>query len=138
MVAHASPESSAVEPGAEGTVVQAHDLCRRFGPVIAVDHVSLEIAAGEVFAIIGPNGAGKSTLMKMFTTMLPPTSGQAIIAGFDVAREPQKVRRHIGYVPQLLSADGELTGYENMLLSARLYLVPAAERKARVAAAGTR
>ncbi len=135
MVAHASPESSAVEPGAEGTVVQAHDLCRRFGPVIAVDHVSLEIAAGEVFAIIGPNGAGKSTLMKMFTTMLPPTSGQAIIAGFDVAREPQKVRRHIGYVPQLLSADGELTGYENMLLSARLYLVPAAERKARVAAA---
>ena len=73
--------------------------------------------------------------MKMFTTMLPPTSGVAIIAGFDVARAPQQVRRRIGYVPQVLSADGELTGYENMLLSARLYLIPSRERAAQVAAA---
>jgi ABC-2 type transport system ATP-binding protein len=116
-------------------VVEARDLTRRFGPVLAVDHVSLSIAPGEVFALIGPNGAGKSTLMKMFTTMLPPTSGQVIIAGLDVAKAPQRVRRHIGYVPQVLSADGELTGYENMLLSARLYLIPAAERASKVAAA---
>jgi len=116
-------------------IVIARNLTRRFGRLLAVDGVSLSIAAGEVFALIGPNGAGKSTLMKMLTTMLPPTSGQAIVAGFDVGKEPQKVRRHIGYVPQLLSADGELTGYENMLLSARLYLIPAAERAGRVAGA---
>jgi len=116
-------------------IVEAAELTRRFGDLVAVDHISLSIAAGEVFALIGPNGAGKSTLMKMFTTMLPPTSGVAIIAGFDVAKTPQQVRRRIGYVPQVLSADGELTGYENMLLSARLYLIPSRERAARVAAA---
>jgi ABC-2 type transport system ATP-binding protein len=116
-------------------VVQVRDLTRRFGKMTAVDRVSFEIAAGETFALIGPNGAGKSTLMKMLTTMLPPTSGEAKVAGFDVARQPQAVRAHIGYVPQLLSADGELTGYENMLLSARLYLLPRRERAQRVAEA---
>jgi ABC-2 type transport system ATP-binding protein len=126
------PQESVATPA---PIVEARDLSRRFGSLIAVDHVSFSIGAGEVFALIGPNGAGKSTLMKMFTTMLPPTSGQAIIAGFDVARQPQQVRERIGYVPQVLSADGELTGYENMLLSARLYLIPAAERSRRVAEA---
>lgn len=116
-------------------VVDARELSRRFGAIVAVDHLSLSIGASEVFGLIGPNGAGKSTLMKMFVTLLPPSSGQVLVAGFDVARAPQEVRRHIGYVPQVLSADGELTGYENMLLSARLYLIPRAERAARVAAA---
>jgi ABC-2 type transport system ATP-binding protein len=82
--------------------------------------------------LIGPNGAGKSTLIKMLTTMLPPTSGRAVIAGFDVVREPHRVRARIGYVPQLLSADGALTGYENLLFSARLYLVPRRQREARI------
>jgi ABC-2 type transport system ATP-binding protein len=118
-----------------GPIVEARDLTRRFGPVVAVDHVSFSIAPGEMFALIGPNGAGKSTLMKMFMTMLRPTSGQALIAGLDVAKSPQQVRSRIGYVPQVLSADGELTGYENMVLSARLYLIPAAERASKVAAA---
>ncbi len=130
LVTHADEMAAASDP-----IVEARELTRRFGPVLAVDQVSLTIAAGEVFALIGPNGAGKSTLMKMFTTMLAPTSGQAIVAGFDVVKAPQKVRGHIGYVPQVLSADGELTGYENMLLSARLYLIPAAERARKVAAA---
>jgi ABC-2 type transport system ATP-binding protein len=112
-------------------IVDADGLTRRFGALVAVDHVSLQIFAGETFALIGPNGAGKSTLMKMLTTMLPPSSGRATIAGFDVAREPQAVRAHIGYVPQLLSADGDLSGMENMLLSARLYLIPRAERRPR-------
>jgi ABC-2 type transport system ATP-binding protein len=124
------PEAAPSDP-----IVEARDLTRRFGSLVAVDHVSFSIAAGEVFALIGPNGAGKRTLMKMFTTMLPPTSGQVVIAGFDAARAPQQVRSRIGYVPQVLSADGELTGYENMILSARLYLIPAAERRARVTAA---
>jgi len=116
-------------------IVEVQELTRRFGPLVAVDRVSLQIAAGETFALIGPNGAGKSTLMKMLTTMLPPSSGRAVVAGYDVARQPQQVRAHIGYVPQLLSADGDLTGYENMLLSARLYLISGRERAAKIAQA---
>jgi ABC-2 type transport system ATP-binding protein len=138
MEAIQSPDGTSAadaQPGAPGVIVDIHELTRRFGHVVAVDRLSLTIAAGETFALIGPNGAGKSTLMKMLTTMLPPTSGRATIAGFDVARQPQQVRAHIGYVPQLLSADGELTGYENMLLSARLYLVPPHERARKIAEA---
>jgi ABC-2 type transport system ATP-binding protein len=114
-------------------VVETVELSRRFGDLLAVNAVSLSVSAGEIFGLIGPNGAGKSTLIKMLTTLLPPTSGRARVAGFDVATQPAEVRRHIGYVPQLLSADGELTGYENLLLSARLYLVPRAERQRRIA-----
>jgi len=110
-------------------------LTRTFGDVVAVDRLSLAVERGEIFGLIGPNGAGKSTLMKMLTTLLPPTSGTATVAGFDIVRAPAEVRRHIGYVPQLLSADGALTGYENLLLSARLYGVPRAERKPRIESA---
>ncbi len=110
-------------------VVSTALLTRRFGTVVAVDRVSLTVRAGEVFGLIGPNGAGKSTLVKMLTTMLQPSSGRALVAGFDIARQPAQVRKHIGYVPQLLSADRELTGYENLLLSSRLYLIPRPKRK---------
>jgi len=82
--------------------------------------------------LIGPNGAGKSTLIKMLTTLLPPTSGHATVGGFDLVAAPRKVRRNIGYVPQLLSSDGALTGYENLLLSARLYGLPRRERTHRI------
>jgi ABC-2 type transport system ATP-binding protein len=126
---------SAHPPETPAPIVVADRLTRRFGTMTAVDSVSFSIAAGETFGLIGPNGAGKSTLMKMLTTMLPPTSGRATIAGYDVAREPQQVRARIGYVPQLLSADGELSGYENMQLSARLYLIPRAERARKIEAA---
>jgi ABC-2 type transport system ATP-binding protein len=107
-------------------------LTRVFRDLTAVDHVSLTISTSEIFGLIGPNGAGKSTLIRMLATLLPPTSGTALIAGHDIVTEPAEVRRHIGYVPQLLSADGSLTGYENMLLSARLYSVSHAERKQRI------
>ena len=117
------------------TVVETFELTRRFGSVTAVDGVSLAVDAGEIFGLIGPNGAGKSTLIKMLTTLLPPTSGRAIVTGFDVTRRPAEVRKRIGYVPQLLSADGELTGYENLLLSSRLYLLPHGERERRIAEA---
>jgi len=93
----------------------------------AVDGVSIEVRHGEIFGLIGPNGAGKSTMIKILTTLLPPTSGQAWVAGFDVVTQAPLVRRRIGYVPQLLSADGELTAYENLLLSAQLYNVPPRE-----------
>jgi ABC-2 type transport system ATP-binding protein len=78
-----------------------------------------ELREAEV-GLIGPNGAGKSTMIKMLTTLLPPTSGRAWVAGFDVVHQASLVRRRIGYVPQLVSADGTLTGYEKLLLSAQL------------------
>jgi ABC-2 type transport system ATP-binding protein len=107
-------------------------LTKRFDDHVVVDAIDLEIDAGEIFGLIGPNGAGKSTLIKMLTTLLPPTAGSAEIAGYDILKAPKEVRRHIGYVPQILSADGALTGYENLLLSARLYLIPRKERAARI------
>jgi len=118
--------------------VQIFALTRRFGAITAVDSVTLSIGQGEIFGFIGPNGAGKSTLIKMLTTLLPPTSGSATVAGFDIVARPAEVRRHIGYVPQLLSADGSLTGHENLLLSARLYGVPRGEQAERIRRALTR
>jgi ABC-2 type transport system ATP-binding protein len=119
-------------------VVQVSALTRRFHHLLAVDEVNLTIYQGEIFGLIGPNGAGKSTLIKMMTTLLPPSSGTATIAGYDIVMQAAEVRQHIGYVPQLLSADGSLTGYENMLLSARLYGVPRRERSERINRALTR
>jgi len=110
-------------------------LTRRFGSFSAIDNLDLEVQSGEIFGLLGRNGAGKTTLIKMLTTLLPPTSGQAQVAGFDVGRQPARVRRAIGYVPQALSADGELTGFENLLIFARLYDLPARELHARIAAA---
>jgi ABC-2 type transport system ATP-binding protein len=115
-------------------IIETDALTRRFGELVAVDRVTLTIARGEIFGLVGPNGAGKSTLVKMLTTLLPPSAGQARIAGFDIVREPARVRASIGYVPQMLSADGTLTARENLILSARLYLIPRRERRARIEA----
>ncbi len=122
-------------PASGRPAIETFGLTRRFGALAAVDGASLSVRSAEIFGLIGPNGAGKSTLIKMLTTMLPPSAGRAIIAGFDLRTQAGQVRRHIGYVPQLLSADGELTGYENLLLSARLYLVPRTAREGRIRAA---
>jgi ABC-2 type transport system ATP-binding protein len=107
-------------------------LSRRFGTLMAANEVTLEVGAGEVFGLLGPNGAGKSTTIKMLTTLLPPTSGRASIAGYDIARQQGDVRRVIGYVPQALSADGALSGYENLLIFAKLYDVPRNVRQERI------
>src|ERR1700677_2579321 len=115
--------------------VRVIELTKRFGNVVAVDHASMSVRSGEIFGLIGPNGAGKSTLAKMLTTLLPPTSGFAFVAGYDIARHPGEVRRHIGYVPQTLSADSALTGLENMMLSAGLYGIPLRQQTSRVAEA---
>ena len=112
-------------------ILETKNLTRRFGNFTAVDNMNLAVEKGEIFALLGPNGAGKSTLIKMLTTLLPPTSGEAYIDGFSIIREPDKVRRAIGYVPQMLSADGALTGYENLFLFARLYDIPLKEAKKR-------
>ena len=122
------------QPGqtAARVMLQTEALTRRFGALTAVDSLTLSIDAGEVFGLLGPNGAGKSTVIKMLTTLLPPTAGTARVAGFDIVRQAALVRRVIGYVPQLLSADGALTGYENLLVFARLYEIPHHERDKRI------
>jgi ABC-2 type transport system ATP-binding protein len=113
-------------------ILETWDLTRRFGTLIAVDAVHLSMAEGEIFGLLGPNGAGKSTTLKMLTTLLPPTSGTALVAGFDIVHQAANVRRVIGYVPQLLSADGALTGYENLLMFAKLYDIRKGDRQRRI------
>lgn len=98
----------------------------------AVDGISFNVPAGSILGLLGPNGAGKSTTIKMLTTLLPPTLGTAKIMGHDIVMHPSLVRQHIGYVPQLLSADGDLTGYENLLLSAKLYGLSHQKRQKRI------
>jgi ABC-2 type transport system ATP-binding protein len=114
------------------TILKTDRLTREFGTLTAVDDLSLSIDEGEVFGLLGPNGAGKTTLIKMLTTLLPPTSGNAEIAGYDILHHSGNVRRIIGYVPQLLSADGSLTGHENLLVFAKLYNIPRSERNDRI------
>jgi ABC-2 type transport system ATP-binding protein len=113
-------------------VVVAHELTRRFGDFTAVDHLSFEVRPDQVFGLIGPNGAGKTTTIKMLTTLLSPTLGDATVAGYDVSDHPAEVRRRIGYVPQLISADAQVTGYENLWVVGGLYGIPRAQRGARI------
>jgi len=114
------------------TILETKNLTRRFGNFTAVDSISFSVTSGEIFGIVGPNGAGKTTTIKMLTTLLPPTSGNAVVGGFDIVHHASSVRRIIGYVPQLLSADGTLTGYENLLVFAKLYDLPSNEREKRI------
>jgi len=113
-------------------MIEVVDLVKRFGENIAVDRVSFSVSRGEVFGLLGPNGAGKSTIIKILTTLLPPTGGQASVVGYDVTKQPMAVRRRIGYVPQALSADGNLTGYENLMVFAKLYDLPRPTRDSKV------
>ena len=117
------------------TILETQALTRRFANLTAVDAMTISVARGEVFGLLGPNGAGKTTAIKMLITLLPPTSGTALVAGYDIVRNARSVRRAIGYVPQMISVDGSLTGYENLLIFARLYDIGRTERKARVRAA---
>ena len=113
-------------------VVEIDNLSRRFGEFTAVDSLTLEANAGEVFGLLGSNGAGKSTTIKMLTTLLPPSSGEARVGGFSITTQPVEVRRAIGYVPQAVSVDGSLTGYENLLIFSKLYDIPHREQEARI------
>jgi ABC-2 type transport system ATP-binding protein len=114
------------------SAVQCSALTYRFGAHTAVDHVNLRIEPGETFGLLGPNGAGKTTTIRMLTTLLKPRSGTVTVFGTDAAAHPMRVRRIIGYVPQLLSADATLTGWENVQLFARLFDVPRSIRAQRV------
>jgi ABC-2 type transport system ATP-binding protein len=107
----------------------------RFGDRTAVDHLDLEVRPGEVFGLLGPNGAGKTTAIRAITTLLPVPAGMAAVFGRDCAGDRMAVRRLLGYVPQQLSADGALTGRENVALFARVFDVPRRDRARRVAEA---
>ncbi|HVT11180.1 MAG TPA: ATP-binding cassette domain-containing protein [Fimbriimonadaceae bacterium] len=119
-------------PRSRSSILEVRGLTRRFDGFIAVDHVTFSVGEGEVLGLVGLNGAGKTTLIKMLITLLPPSEGSAVVCGYDLRREPAMVRRTIGYVPQLVSVDGDLTGRENLQIYARLYDVPGAERASRV------
>jgi ABC-2 type transport system ATP-binding protein len=104
---------------------------KRFGTFTAVDGISFDVAQGEIFGLLGPNGAGKSTLIRMMTTLVPPTSGTAVINGFDVLTQPDEVRKSIGVIPQAMTSDLELSVEENLVIFAKLYGVPR-DRRSRI------
>jgi len=113
-------------------LIKIRNLTKRYENLTAVDDINLEIAKGEVFGLLGPNGAGKTTVIHMLATLLKPTSGTAIVNGYDVVTEPGKVRSSIGIVFQAPSSDDMLTGYENLKIHAFLYGVPSYEREKRI------
>ncbi|HXM69227.1 MAG TPA: ATP-binding cassette domain-containing protein [Candidatus Acidoferrum sp.] len=125
------------EPNANGALpasetphaIDVQHIVKKYGDFTAVDDVSFDVKNGEIFGLLGPNGAGKSTLIRMMTTLIPITAGTARIDGHDVAKEPDAVRRTIGVIPQALTSDLDLTVEENLNIYAKLYDVPAKERK---------
>ena len=102
-------------------VIQAHQLTRTFGDFTAVDAITFEVKQGEIFGFLGANGAGKTTALKMLTGLLMPTSGSATVAGFDVRKSPEQVKRHIGYMSQRFSLYEDLTIRENIRFFGGIY-----------------
>jgi ABC-2 type transport system ATP-binding protein len=113
--------------------IKVTDITKKYGNITAVDSVSFAVDEGEFFGFLGPNGAGKTTLIRMLTTLLKPTSGTAVVACCDVTKEPASVRREIGVVPQAMTSDLDLTGYENMDIYGRFYGLGARDRRERIA-----
>jgi ABC-2 type transport system ATP-binding protein len=108
--------------------IEVNNLVKKFGEFTAVKGVSFNVDEGEVFGLLGPNGAGKSTLIRMLTTLIVPTSGTAIVNGFDISKQADDVRRSIGVIPQAMTSDTELSVRENLLIYAKLYGVPREKR----------
>ena len=113
--------------------IRVDKIVKKYGDFEAVKGINFEVADGEIFGLLGPNGAGKSTLIRMMTTLIPVTSGRAIVGGHDVAKEPNAVRRMIGVIPQALTSDQDLTVEENLIIYAKLYSVPRVEREKNIA-----
>jgi ABC-2 type transport system ATP-binding protein len=108
--------------------IAVENIVKRYGDFEAVKGVSFSVSEGEIFGLLGPNGAGKSTLIRMMTTLIPVTAGKAIVAGHNVVDDPDDVRRVIGVIPQALTSDQDLTLEENLIIYAKLYGVPRAQR----------
>jgi len=113
-------------------IIETHGITKRYGNLVAVDHIGLKIDEGEIFGLLGPNGAGKTTLISMLATLTPPTDGTASVNGFDIARQPGNVRKSIGMVFQTPSSDDLLTGRENLYLHSLLYGIPQGLRRQRI------
>ncbi len=120
--------SSALGSEPSVNAIEVKNIVKKYGDFTAVDDVSFSVKDGEIFGLLGPNGAGKSTLIRMMTTLIPITNGTACIAGHDVKKDPDAVRRTIGVIPQALTSDLDLTVEENMNIYAKLYDVPARKR----------
>ena len=116
----------------EEKAIVVQDLIKEYPRVTAVDGVSFTVDKGEIFGLLGPNGAGKTTTIRILLTLIQPTSGETLIYNLNTAKNSEEVRRMCGYVPQDVSADGDLTAYENVLISSKLYGMPAKERKQRI------
>ena len=114
-----------------GWAVEIDDMVKTFGSFVAVDHVSLQIPKGEIFGFLGPNGAGKSTTIRMLCGLLIPTSGRGSVNGFDVAAQPEEIRRSIGYMSQKFSLYDDLTVEENIDFFSGIYGVPRERRPER-------
>ncbi|MBC5646247.1 ABC transporter ATP-binding protein [Parabacteroides sp. W1-Q-101] len=105
-------------------VIETDSLTKRFGTFTAVDHISFEVGEGEIFGFLGANGAGKTTAMRMLCGLSTPTSGKARVAGFDVYKETEQIKRHIGYMSQKFSLYGDLKVWENIRLYGGIYGLP--------------
>lgn len=115
-------------------IIQVKDLTKQFGSFTAVDHITFEVERGEIFGFLGANGAGKTTAMRMLCGLSYPTSGSGTVAGFDVVKEGEKIKRHIGYMSQRFSLYDDLTVMENMELFGGIYGVKNKELKERATA----
>jgi ABC-2 type transport system ATP-binding protein len=113
-------------------IVRTAHLSRRFGDLQAVRDVSLEVRRGEIFGVLGPNGAGKSTTIRMLCGILDPSGGSGTVVGFDIARDPERIKERIGYMTQRFSLYEDLSVFENLRFYAGLYGVPGARRAARI------
>src|SRR6476660_4062600 len=113
--------------------IDVRNIVKQFGDFTAVKGISFAVEEGEIFGLLGPNGAGKSTLIRMMVTLLPPTSGTALINGFDVVKQSDGVRQSIGVIPQAMTSDLELSVEENLIIFAKLYSVPRAKRERLIA-----
>jgi ABC-2 type transport system ATP-binding protein len=112
--------------------IEIKDLVKKYGGLTALDGITVSIPEGDCFGLLGPNGAGKTTLIRILTTLLKPTRGSASIGGFDAVRQSGEVRKVIGVVPQAMTSDLDLTGYETLDIYARFYDMPRKERRDRI------
>ena len=135
MTSHAHTVTPTPDPlhGHAEDAIRVENIVKKYGNFEAVKGVNFTVSEGEIFGLLGPNGAGKSTLIRMMTTLIPVTSGKAIVGGHDVSKDSDAVRRMIGVIPQALTSDQDLTVEENLSIYAKLYSVPRVQREKNIA-----